>query len=308
MEFAKLHGLGNSYVYLNLLGDGGPSARGEGGQGSGGERPVPPGALDWAHLARAVSDRGTGIGSDGLILILPSQVADARMRIFNADGSEGEMCGNGIRGVGKVLYDRGLVRSRHVRVETLAGILALELFPEDGRVQRARVQMGRPILEPARIPARLGDGRAPVLEVRLEGEEAVVTPVSMGNPHAVLFVDDLAKAPVQEWGPRLEHHPAFPNRTNVEFVAVRDAATLQMRVWERGSGETQACGTGACAAAVAAHLTGRAGREVAVHLPGGILNVRWDDSDVVWLEGPVEEVCQGRLDVEWLRRRGLLRP
>lgn len=302
MEFTKLHGLGNSYVYISLL----ESAVFR----EAGPRPSPgsfdPDRVDWGPLARAVSDPGTGIGADGLILILPSSSADARMRIFNADGSEGEMCGNGIRGVGKYLHDRALVKGERLTVETLAGSRALELFVQEGRVRAARVEMGQPILEPRRIPTLLGDGPGPLLEVPVPQEGVRVTPVSMGNPHAVLFVDDVAAAPVRELGPRLERHPAFPARANVGFARALRSETLELRVWERGSGETRACGTGACAAAVAAHLTGRTGRTVEVLLPGGSLTVSWDESDRVWLQGAIEEVCSGRLNPDWLRRHGVL--
>ncbi|GIX47276.1 MAG: diaminopimelate epimerase [Candidatus Tectimicrobiota bacterium] len=276
MKFTKMHGLGNDYIYVN-----------------GFEETL----ADPAAVARVVSDRHFGIGSDGLILILPSTRADFRMRIFNADGSEAEMCGNGIRCLAKYVYDHGLTRKTTLQVETGAGILELRLTVKDGRVEAVRVDMGEPRLQRADIPMQGPAG--PVLQepLHVDGERFLVTAVSMGNPHCVVFVEDVEGFPVAHWGPRFEHHPAFPRGVNAEFVQVLDPHRLRLRVWERGSGETLACGTGAAAAAVAAHLAGKAERQVTVHLPGGALELEWDAaSNHVFMTGPAVEVFRG----EWL--------
>ncbi|MER3415282.1 MAG: diaminopimelate epimerase [Gemmataceae bacterium] len=274
MRFVKMHGAGNDYVYVDCF------------------RQVLPG--DPASLARAMSHRHFGVGADGLILILPSERADARMRMFNADGSEAEMCGNGIRCVAKYLYDHGLVRREQIFVETARGVLALHVFPEDGRVRRVRVDMGEPILEASRIPTTL-PGNPPVA-VPLTWPDTVydVTCLSMGNPHCVTFVSELTDELVHRIGPQLEHHPAFPQRTNVEFAKVIAADAVQVRVWERGTGETLACGTGACAVVVAGALSGKTRRSLTVHMPGGDLAVEWNASDNhVYLTGPAVEVFTG---------------
>ncbi|OUM96316.1 MAG: diaminopimelate epimerase [Firmicutes bacterium ZCTH02-B6] len=297
MRFAKLHGLGNSYVYIDLV-----------------TQPEPP--VDWPTLARRVSDPGFGVGSDGLILILPSQRADLRMRMFNADGSEGEMCGNGIRCLARYAADTGLIKRDRLRVETLAGIRDLELIRRGDTVSAVRVDMGKPRLKPSEIPiswaAVAASGRGdsaqptddgPVLDAPLCVDDEVhrVTAVSMGNPHCVLLVDDVDEAPVRSLGPRLEHHPAFPHGVNVEFIQVVDPDHLRMRVWERGSGETYACGTGACAAAVATHLLNLTGRRVTVHMLGGDLDIEWKPDGHVYMSGPCETICTGELSEEWLR-------
>ncbi len=275
LRFTKMHGLGNDYVYVDCF-----------------HQPKP----DGAALARTVSPRRTGVGSDGVILILPSATADCRMEMYNADGSRGEMCGNGIRCVGKYVFERGLSRNNPLRVETDAGIKTLFLSVNNGTVRSVTVDMGEPILDARAIPVAVD--RSPVVRhpLSLAGQELEVTAVSMGNPHCVLFVPDVSEAPVHHLGPLLEQHPLFPARVNVEFVAVSRPSTLQMRVWERGSGETEACGTGACAAVVAASLLGLAHRTAEVHLPGGVLGIEWRESDNhVYMTGPAEEVFEGEL-------------
>ncbi len=284
MRFAKMHGLGNDYIYIDAI-----------NQDISG--------YSLADLARAVSDRHFGVGSDGLILICPSERADFRMRIFNADGSEAEMCGNGIRCFAKYVFDHGLTDKTSLAVETGAGIIHIELEVQGGRAVAARVDMGRPRLTAAEVPFDWDPPDQPAVEVPLEvpgGPKLTVTVVSMGNPHCVVFVDDADSFPVAEVGPRVEHHPAFPQRTNVEFATVIDRRHIRMRVWERGAGETMACGTGACATAVAAALTDRADRAVTVHLTGGDLQVEWADDGHVYMTGPAAEVFQGELSAEFL--------
>ncbi len=253
--------------------------------------------------ARKVSDRHYGIGGDGLILICPSQTADARMRMFNADGSEAEMCGNGVRCVAKYVYDHGICRRSPLRIETGRGVLCLELEISDGLVRRVRVDMGEPILEPERIPTTLAGKSSgdPVIDAPLKigGEVLKVTCVSMGNPHCVAFV----KEPTDLWvlgiGPRVEVDSHFPKRTNAEFVQVLSPGEVRMRVWERGSGETLACGTGACAVCVAGALTGRTGRNIVAHLPGGDLELQWNQSDNhVYMSGEAVEVFSGQWNEE----------
>jgi diaminopimelate epimerase len=282
MRFVKMHGAGNDYVYVNCF-----------------DEPLP---ADPAELARQVSDRHFGIGGDGLVLICPSQVADARMRMFNADGSEAEMCGNAIRCVGKYLFDHGLVQKRTLRIETGRGVLPLELEVVDGLVERARVNMGQPILAPAQIPTTLpavktNSGVEAVVEAPLVigNDELRVTCVSMGNPHCVTFVERLADRWVHEVGPRIETDAHFPRRVNAEFVEVLTRNELRMRVWERGSGETMACGTGAAAVCVAGVLTGRTERKVTIHLLGGTLELEWAEDGSVYKTGPAAEVFAG----EW---------
>jgi diaminopimelate epimerase len=242
-----------------------------------------------------VSDRHTGIGADGLILICPSERGDARMRMFNADGSESEMCGNGVRCVAKYVHDHGIAQKDRLKIETGRGVLELDLEIAHGKVERVRVNMGAPILESAKIPTTLpGD---PPIRQRLSagGREFEVTCVSMGNPHCVTFVDRLDDEWVHVVGPQVERHPAFPRRVNAEFIQLVSPREFHMRVWERGSGETQACGTGACASAVAGVLTGLTERRVLAHLPGGDLELEWAESGEVYLTGAAVEVFSG----EW---------
>ena len=276
MKFTKMHGIGNDYVYVNTF-DQKPPA-------------------DPARLALAVSDRHFGIGSDGLILIGPSERADARMRMFNADGSESEMCGNGIRCVAKYMHDHGIARKSRVTVETGRGLLTLDLEIENGKARRVRVDMGAPILQGSDIPTRLpGD---PPINVALEVGDLMlqVTAVSTGNPHAVVYVDDVASFPVETLGPLLERHPAFPRRVNAHFVQVIEPNEVRMRTWERGSGITLACGTGACGVCVAGVLTGKTGRTILAHLPRGDLELSWpSDESTVFMTGPATEVFSG----EW---------
>jgi diaminopimelate epimerase len=274
MRFTKMHGLGNDYVYVSTF-----------------DQPTPP---DPAKLAVAVSDRHFGIGGDGLILIMPSNRADARMRMFNADGSEGEMCGNGIRCVAKYLHDHDLARGEEVRIETGRGVLTLGLQLVDDQVRGVRVNMGPPILDPAEIPTLL-EGQPPVdAPIRVEDRELAVTAVSMGNPHVVIYEDDAAAFPLEALGPEVEHHWAFPRRVNVHVVEVLSPGEVRMRTWERGSGITMACGTGACAVCVAGVLTGRSARKVLAHLPGGDLELEWhDDGEPVFMTGPATEVFTG---------------
>src|SRR5262245_6587340 len=276
MRFTKMQGCGNDYVYVDCF-----------------RHPAP---ADPAAVSRAISDRRMGIGSDGLILIGPSDHADARMRMFNADGSESEMCGNGVRCVAKYVYDHGLVRKPVLRVETGRGVLTLELEVNSDQVRQVRVDMGEPILQADRIPTTL-PGDPPVSEKLTVGEQQFqVTCVSMGNPHCVVYVDDLSDALVHGVGPKIERHSAFPRRTNVEFVRVNRPDDVTVRVWERGSGETLACGTGACGVAVASVLTGQAQRRITAHLPGGDLQLHWSEADNhVYMTGPAVEVFSG----EW---------
>lgn len=278
MKFTKMHGTGNDYIYIN-------------GFEEKLENP--------SEAAVKLSDRRFGIGSDGLILILPSDVADCRMEMFNADGSIGKMCGNGIRCVAKYVYDRGLVKKDVLRVETRSGVKTLQLRVEDGKVASVRVNMGQPELDPEKIPVLFSKDRMVDEEVYTpSGNVWRVTCVSMGNPHAVIFVDDVEGLDLPAIGPEMEKHAMFPERANIEFVQVTGPHEVQMRVWERGSGETLACGTGACACAVASVLTGKADRDVTVHLRGGDLHVFWDpDTDDVYMEGPAAFVFDGTVEI-----------
>ena len=272
MRFTKMHGCGNDYIYVDCITD-----------------PMP---HDPAGLARSISDRHFGVGADGLILICPSDKADARMRMFNADGSEAEMCGNGVRCVAKYVHDHGLVRKPTLRIETGRGVLSLDLEVSGGSVRQVRVDMSEPILRGEDIPTTLPGN--PPLDVPLPGHALRATCVSMGNPHCIVFVDAVTNALVLETGPKVERDPAFPHRTNVEFVRVNRPDDVTMRVWERGSGETLACGTGACAVAVAGVLTGRTQRRITAHLRGGDLQLHWSETDNhVYMTGPAVEVFSG---------------
>ena len=274
MRFTKMQGAGNDYVYVDCV-----------------RQEVP---RDPAGLSRAISDRHFGVGSDGLILICPSNLADARMRMFNADGSESEMCGNGVRCVAKYVYDHGLVRKPSLRIETGRGVLSLELQIQSGSVSQVRVDMGEPILDAAKIPTTL-PGSPPVnAALDVAGQTLKVTCVSMGNPHCVTFVDSITDELVLGLGPKIEIHPAFPRKTNVEFIVVKAPDELTMRVWERGSGETMACGTGACGSVVAGVLAGKSQRRVTMHLRGGDLQLHWSENDNhVYMTGPAVEVFSG---------------
>lgn len=277
LRFTKMHGIGNDYVYVDCF-----------------TQTVP----DAAGLARRVSPRRTGIGSDGVILICPSSVADCRMEMYNADGSRGEMCGNGIRCVGKYVYEHGLTRRETLRVETDAGIKALQLHTEAGRVEMVTVDMGEPLLDGPRIPVA-AEGRVVKAPLQVDGTTYYVTCLSMGNPHCVVFVPDVERLALADIGPRFEHHPFFPKRVNTEFVAIITRSELRMRVWERGSGETAACGSGACAALVAAVLNGVADRRARLRLNGGDLEIEWKAEDGhVLMTGPAEEVFSGEIEMK----------
>src|SRR5262245_8593080 len=276
MRFTKMQGCGNDYVYVDCV------------------RVKPP--RDPAALSRAISDRHFGVGADGLILILPSEKGDARMRMFNADGSEAEMCGNGLRCVAKFVHDHGIAKKARLAIETGRGVLAVDLEVHQSRVERVTVDMGEPILQRSDIPTTL-PGDPPVdVPLTIDGVTLKFTCVSMGNPHAVTFVDAITDRHVHQLGPLIEKHAAFPRKTNVEFIKVNRPDDATMRVWERGSGETLACGTGACAAAVAGVLTGRLGRRVTMHVLGGDLELSWAVADKhVYMTGPAVEVFSG----EW---------
>lgn len=273
MKFTKLHGCGNGYIYVNLF-----------------EETLE----NPSEMSIKVSDHHFGIGSDGLITIGPSEIADFTMHIYNADGSEAEMCGNGVRCVGKYVYDHGLTDKTEVAVETGAGIKYLTLNVEDGKVATVRVDMGEPIFEPEKIPV-VAEGNQVLQEPIVVGDkEWKMTCVSMGNPHAVVFVDDVKDFPLETYGPLFENHERFPKRTNTEFVKVVSPTEAYMRVWERGSAETWACGTGTCATVVACILNGLTERKVLVHLLGGDLVIEWDkETNHVFMTGPATEVFSG---------------
>lgn len=273
MRFTKMHGIGNDYVYVDCF------------------RETVSG--DVAELARAIADRHCGVGGDGLILICPSERADARMRMFNADGSESEMCGNGIRCVAKYVYDHAIARQPTLRIETGRGVLTLDLSFVEGKVDRVRVNMGAPILDGPKIPTTLPGN--PVVNAPLEvaGRQLQVTCVSMGNPHCITYVEQLDDEWVHVVGRAIESDRHFPQRVNAEMIEVISPREVNMRVWERGSGETQACGTGACAVCVAGVLTGRTERKLLAHLPGGELELEWGADNHVYMTGPAVEVFSG---------------
>ena len=276
LPFTKMHGISNDYVYVNTFSTA---------------------VTDPPSLARRLSERRTGIGGDGLILICPSPTAHARMEMYNADGSRGEMCGNGIRCVGKYVYDHGLARDNPLKIDTDSGLKVLFLELEDSAVTRVTVDMGEPILDGRQIPLAT-PGQMIDQPLTVDGTAYQVTCVSMGNPHCVTFVEDVEPLALETLGPKFEHHPLFPDRVNTEFIQVVSPTELNMRVWERGSGETWACGTGACAAAVAAMLTNRTERRVSVHLRGGDLDIEWRTADGhVYMTGAAEEVFEGTVEV-----------
>jgi diaminopimelate epimerase len=284
MRFTKMQGLGNDYVYVDCFNNAPP------------QNP--------AKVSKVLSDRHFGIGSDGLILICPSERADAKMRVFNADGSEAEMCGNGIRCLATYLYNHAIVSKKTLAIETGRGILTIDLEVKNGKAVRARVDMGEPILEAGRIPTTLTGPRVvnqplslpPSAWFQDSGLDPRITCVSMGNPHVVLYCSNVARVPLEQVGPALENAPVFPKRINVHFVQVHSPAEVTMRTWERGSGVTLACGTGACAVCVAGVLTGHSQRQVLAHLPGGDLELHWSEQDNhVYKTGPAVEVFSG----EW---------
>ena len=279
LKFTKMHGIGNDYIYFNAI-----------------DQQID----DPEELSIKLSDRRFGVGGDGIILVCPSEIADAKMRIFNEDGSEAKMCGNGIRCVAKFVYDYGIVPAEKttVAIDTLSGVKTIDLTVENGKAIAAKVDMGAPILKPADIPMNF-DGEIVVDQpLEVDGTPWKVTAVSMGNPHCVTFVDDVDSLDLEKIGPAFENHPAFPDRVNTEFVRVIDEHTLQMRVWERGSGETWACGTGACATVVAACLNGycKKGEDITVHLRGGDLVIRYTDKTVM-MTGPAATVFEGEIEI-----------
>ncbi|MCQ2507358.1 MAG: diaminopimelate epimerase [Dorea sp.] len=301
MKFTKMHGIGNDYVYVSTF-----SQKVE----------------NRSEVAKFVSDRHFGIGGDGLILINPSEVADFEMEMYNADGSRGEMCGNGIRSVAKYVYDYGLTDKTQISVETLAGIKYLDLTIEDGKVALVKVNMGHPILEPEKIPVvmdgypqgktreevegfaakgALDAGFAVSCPIEVDGKEYLMTPVSMGNPHTIIYMDSpigVGEFEIEKIGPKFENHVRFPRRVNTEFVRVIDRNTVEMRVWERGSGETLACGTGACAVAVSSILNGLTEDKVTVKLLGGDLQIEWDkEENLVYMTGPATVVFDGEIQL-----------
>ena len=306
MKFTKMQGCGNDYVYVSTFSEKIPEEK----------RP---------DLAKAVSDRHFGIGSDGLIFINPSDKADFEMEMYNADGSRSEMCGNGIRCVGKYVFDHGLTDREKITVESFGAVKTLELYVSDGKVKTVRVDMGSPVLVPEKVPVDItafcdidntqasvaGDTAATDPATSIKDKDAVinmplkvageiynVTCVSMGNPHAVVFVDNVDDFPLDKTGPLFENHPAFPARTNTEFVTVKSDEKVRMRVWERGTGETLACGTGCCATAVACILNGKTGNKVEVEVLGGKIDIEWDrERDIIYMTGPAETVFEGEYEV-----------
>lgn len=275
MKFTKMQGCGNDYVYINCFKEKVENA---------------------SELAVKLSNRNFGIGSDGLILICPSEVADVKMVMYNADGSQSQMCGNGVRCVGKYAYDYGIVQRDVITVETLAGIKTLTLHTEQKKVRQVTVDMGAPVLEPKQIPV-VAEGDSVVAKpVEICGNTYEITCVSMGNPHAITFVEDTRAVELEKIGPVFEHHPMFPERTNTEFIQVLSDTEINMRVWERGSGETLACGTGACASVYACMLNGKTKNEVTVHLLGGDLQIRYEEeSGHIFMTGPAAVVFDGEL-------------
>lgn len=281
MEFTKMHGCGNDYIYVNCM-----------------EKMIE----NPEETSILVSDRHFGIGSDGLILICPSQKADFRMKMYNADGSEGNMCGNGVRCIAKYVYEFGLTKETTISLETKSGIKYLYLTVENGKVVSVKVNMGAPILKPAAIPVTVGEDDCIDRPITIEGKEYRMTCVSMGNPHAVLFVEDTQSLDLEKIGPKFEHAKEFPERVNTEFVQILNDHEINMRVWERGSGETFACGTGTCASVVACVLNKKTKNQVLVHLLGGDLEIDYDEeADTVWMTGPASVVCSGEVDIEQLK-------
>lgn len=273
IRFTKMHGIGNDYIYINCM-------------------ESMPDRL--SELAEEMSDRHFGVGGDGIVLICPSDKADFRMRMFNNDGSEARMCGNASRCIARYVHDHKLTEKTRISLETLSGIKVLSLnMSTDGEVESVTVDMGEPELTAAEVPVRCASERMVETPVATSWGEVEVTAVSMGNPHGVVFVDRIEDVPFETLGPELEKHPMWPDRANIEFLQIISPSEVRMRVWERGTGETLACGTGACASAVAAALTGRCGREVTVHLRGGDLNIRWAENNHVLMTGGATEVFEG---------------
>lgn len=278
MKFTKMQGIGNDYVYVNCF-----------------EETV----ADPERVSEIISDRHFGIGADGLVLIMPSDKADFRMRMFNADGSEGNMCGNATRCIGKFVYDNHLTDKTNITLETRSGIKKLTLYPENGKVKTVLVDMGKAVLKPADIPMNVSGDTFINKPITVDGKEVFITAVSMGNPHAVTYVDDVDSLELEKIGSSFENHPLFPERVNTEFIKILDESTMQMRVWERGSGETWACGTGACAATAASVLNGYFphDKEITVKLRGGDLFITYKSDGTVLMRGPAETVFTGEIDV-----------
>lgn len=274
MKFVKMHGAGNDFVVI----DGTTEQFAE---------------EELSRISIGACDRHMGIGSDGIILVLPSRIANFRMRMFNPDGSEAEMCGNGIRCFAKYLFDRKIHTDVIMTVETLGGVKTLKLNAVGGKVQTVRVDMGEPMLLRSQIPMKGSEGKVVGEQLKVAGKKLEVTCVSMGNPHCITFVDNVEQYPVEKVGPDIENHNSFPQRTNVEFVEIINQQEVKMRVWERGAAETLACGTGACATAVACMLNDKVGRKVTVHLRGGDLFIEWTGDNKVYMTGPAEEVFEG---------------
>ena len=279
IKFTKMHGLGNDYVYIDCY-----------------SKEVNLGNI--SDLAKFMSNRHFGIGSDGIILICRSDIADFKMRMFNFDGSEAEMCGNGIRCVGKFVYDKGLTNKETVKIETLAGIKVLKLNVSNGKVETVRVDMGEPILEPKEIPVDFDKEPVKGLKINAIDREFDFTCVSMGNPHAITIVENTNTFDIEKYGPALEIDEHFPKRSNIEFIEVIDENNIKMRVWERGAGETLACGTGACATAVACNINGLTNRKVNIELLGGTLEIEWDkETNHVFMTGPATIVFEGEINI-----------
>lgn len=278
MKFTKMQGIGNDYVYVNCF-----------------EETV----ADPERVSEIISDRHFGIGADGLVLIMPSDKADFRMRMFNADGSEGNMCGNATRCIGKFVFDNHLTDKTNITLETRSGIKKLTLYPENGKVKTVLVDMGKAVLKPADIPMNVSGDTFINKPITVDGKEVFITAVSMGNPHAVTYVDDVDSLELEKIGPSFENHPLFPERVNTEFIKILNESTMQMRVWERGSGETWACGTGACAATAASVLNGYFphDKEITVKLRGGDLFITYKSDGTVLMRGPAETVFTGEIDV-----------
>lgn len=278
MKFTKMQGIGNDYVYVNCF-----------------EETV----ADPERVSEIISDRHFGIGADGLVLIMPSDKANFRMRMFNADGSEGNMCGNATRCIGKFVYDNRLTDKTSITLETRSGIKKLTLYPENGKVKTVLVDMGKAVLRPADIPMNVSGDTFINKPITVDGKEVFITAVSMGNPHAVTYVEDVDSLELEKIGPSFENHPLFPERVNTEFIKILDESTMQMRVWERGSGETWACGTGACAATAASVLNGYFphDKEITVKLRGGDLFITYKSDGTVLMRGPAETVFTGEIDV-----------
>ena len=278
MRFWKMHGLGNDYILID-------------------NRDERIGEEKLRLLAQKLCKRRFSIGADGLLLLYNSRVADVKMRIFNADGSEAEMCGNGIRCLAKYCYENSIVNREELRIETLAGIKDVWLKVADGRVMAVTVDMGKPVFEREKIPV-LGEGKFIDEEIKVDDKSFRATCLSVGNPHCVIFVDDVEKFPVERYGPKIEKHPIFPNRINVEFVQIVNRNLLRMRVWERGVGETLACGTGACASVVAGSILGKTSRECTVQLLGGELKIKYDENSGIFMTGSAETVYEGVIELD----------